>query len=194
MKYSTVLLFAVGAFAIPQDNNKPDNAGTSALPEPSLTPAVKCVMACPAGDVNCQAACMGNARPNASQAIETNECAAKCDQGDGSTPAAQAYAKCVDNCINSLFPSSQTQFQGAPGAGAPAPTSGASPTRTGGSSAEPTGSEGSNDNNESDNDKDSEGASKTSSGKGPEKTGAADKASVHLMGAGLAGLFALFAL
>jgi hypothetical protein len=70
-------------------------------------------LACDAGDVTCQAACLGNARPNASQAVATNECAANCDQGDGSTEASDAFGACQAACINSLFPSSQTAFAGA---------------------------------------------------------------------------------
>jgi hypothetical protein len=110
MKLSAVLFFAIGVFALPQDASV-TSAPTSAAPIPSgLSPAISCAMACNAGDVTCQAACLGNARPNASQAIETNECAAKCDQGDGSTEASDAFAECQAACINSLFPSSQTAF------------------------------------------------------------------------------------
>lgn len=145
MKYSAVLLFAIGAFALPQDASV-TSAPASPAPVPSgLSPSVSCALACDAGDVDCQAACLGNARPNASQAIDTNKCAAKCDQGDGSKADSEAYAKCVDGCINSLFPSSQTAF--APGAAAPAASgsasgasAGASPT--GSNSAKPTATSG----------------------------------------------------
>ena len=135
MKYFAVLAFAIGAFALPQDTATVTSAPTTTA-IPGLTPAVSCALACDAGDVTCQAACMGNARPNASQAIETNECAAKCDQGDGSTEDSIAYAKCVDSCINSLFPSSQTAF----GAGDAAASSGA--TVVSGSTVNPTASTG----------------------------------------------------
>lgn len=141
MKYSAVLLFAVGAFALPQDASITSAPATPAPIPTGLTSAVSCALECDAGDVTCQASCLGNARPNASQAIETNECAAKCDQGDGSTADSNAYAKCVDACINSLFPSSQTAFQG--GAGAAAPSGGASASASGtGNSANPTGTAG----------------------------------------------------
>jgi hypothetical protein len=115
MKYTTVLAFAVGAFAIPQDATITSAPAAPAVPT-GLTSAVSCAMECKAGDVTCQASCLGNARPNASQVIDTNECAAKCDQGDGSTEASNKYSQCVQSCINSLFPSSQTAF--GPGAGA----------------------------------------------------------------------------
>lgn len=188
MKYSAVLLFAIGAFALPQEASVTTAPQAPAAIPSGLTPAISCALSCDAGDVTCQAACLGNARPNASQAVATNECAAKCDQGDGSTADSIAYAKCVDSCINSLFPSSQTAF--APGAAAGAAASGsagsaasaaasatgsANPTATSGDSASGTGSE-------------------SGSGAGPASTGAADKASTRLAGAGLAGLLAIFAL
>lgn len=112
MKYAVILAFVVGAFAVPQASI---TSAPVSLPVPSgLTPQVSCALACTPGDVNCQAACLGNARPNASQVIDTNNCAAKCDQGDGSASAATKFSQCVQGCIASLFPSSQTAF--APGA------------------------------------------------------------------------------
>jgi len=115
MKYTTILAFVAGAFAIPQASIT--SAPAAAIPIPSgVSPQLSCALGCTPGDVTCQAACLGNARPNASQAIDTNKCAAKCDQGDGSAAAASAFARCVDGCINSLFPSSQTAF--APGVAA----------------------------------------------------------------------------
>jgi len=190
MKYSAVFLFAVGAFALPQDASITSAPATPAPIPTGLTSAVSCALECDAGDVTCQASCLGNARPNASQAIETNECAAKCDQGDGSTADSNAYAKCVDACINSLFPSSQTAFQG--GAGAAAPSGGASASASGtGNSANPTGTAGSTG---SPTGSASESGSQTGSAASSDSTGAADKTSARLAGAGLAGLMAIFAL
>jgi len=113
---------------------------------------------------------LGNARPNASQAIATTECAAKCDQGNGSPEASAAYAKCVASCIDSLFPSSQTAF-GPGGAAA--------------SSAAASGSNAAT----------SAGAHQTGSGAAASATptGAADINSARIAGAGLAGLLAIFA-
>jgi hypothetical protein len=139
MKYTTVILALVaGVFAVPQASI---TAAPAAPMASGLTPAVSCALNCTAGDVMCQAACLGNARPNASQVIDTNNCAAKCDQGDGSAEAAKAFAQCVDGCINSLFPSSQTAF--APGAAAQASSvkAGASGSAATGS-ANPTASAG----------------------------------------------------
>ena len=91
---------------------------------------------------------MGIARPNSSQAVETNECAAKCDQGDGSPDATQKFSDCVQGCIASLFPSSQTGSQipgaaasSAAGSGTGASGTGASGTGASGS-ANPTASTG----------------------------------------------------
>jgi hypothetical protein len=189
MKYSAVLLFAAGAIAADITS-----AAVSSAPMPSgLSSAVQCAMACDAGDVNCQAACLGNARPNASQVVQTNECAAKCDQGDGSPSATDAYSKCVQSCITNHFPSSQTAFVDSPaGAGAAAPSSASPAAGTGANSAKPTATGTSGSGSESGS------PSSSASGSGrPESTaaaGAADKTSVQFFGAGLAGLFAIFAL
>ncbi|KAH7076592.1 hypothetical protein BKA63DRAFT_285870 [Paraphoma chrysanthemicola] len=172
MKYSTIILALVASvLASPQASI----TSAPAAPIPSgLTPAVSCALSCSAGDVTCQAACLGNARPNASQAIDTNKCAAKCDQGDGSAAAATAFARCVDGCINSLFPSSQTAF--APGAaqGVSSAAARASGTASG------LAASGSNQ------------ASAT--GASTQQTGAAEINSARIASAGLAGLLAIFAL
>ncbi|CBX95340.1 hypothetical protein IAQ61_004160 [Plenodomus lingam] len=193
MKYSAVLLFAVGAFATPQDPTV-TNAPASPSPPSGLTGPVSCALACDAGDVNCQAACLGNARPNASQAIATNECAARCDQGDGTPAATDAYAKCVSDCISNLFPSSQTGVLPNVGPAPVAPTSTASAAGSPGSgpvataSEKPTGASGSSPSPSG------AGASGSAATATPEATGAADKNSARIAGAGLAGLLALFAL
>jgi len=116
---------------------------------------------------------LGNARPNASQAIATNECAAKCDQGNGSPESAIAYAKCIDGCINSLFPSSQTAF----GPGAAASNAAASGSNVATTGARQTGA-----------------ASGTGTGASATPTGAAEINSARIAGAGLAGLLAIFAI
>jgi hypothetical protein len=76
---------------------------------------------------------LGIARPNSSQAVATNECAAKCDQGDGSAEDTQKFSDCVQSCISSLFPSSQTA--NIPGAGAAASGSAATGSGASGSAA-----------------------------------------------------------
>jgi hypothetical protein len=139
MKYTTVILALVASvFAVPQASI---TSAPAAAPIPSgLTPAVSCALKCTAGDVMCQAACLGNARPNASQVIDTNNCAARCYQGEGSEADAIAFGQCVSGCIASLFPSSQTAF--APGAAAQVSSMKAGASITGSSAAKPTGSAG----------------------------------------------------
>jgi len=189
MKYIAILALAVGALARPQDASSITSAPPTAA-SAALTPQVSCALACNPGDVTCQAACLGIARPNSSQVVETNECAAKCDQGDGSPAATEKFSQCVQGCISSHFPSSQTAF-GGPGNAAP---SGAA------SSAGATGAAQSAA---------SSGASKAASATGSQATGSATSSTtastsspgagnsvqVQAAGVGLAGLvFALFAL
>jgi hypothetical protein len=123
MKYSAIIVsLAVGAFAVPQASTI--TSPPASVASASLTPQVSCALACPSGDVTCQAACVGIARPNSSQAVETTECAEKCDQGDGSPAATEKYSQCVQACIASFFPSSQTAAVGGASSGAPAATTG----------------------------------------------------------------------
>ncbi|KAE8856514.1 hypothetical protein PTNB73_09779 [Pyrenophora teres f. teres] len=154
MKFSAVLLFAIGAAATPQ--NAPTT--TSAPPLPPLLPLAS--------------------RP-------------LCDQGDGSTPASQKYAKCVDACINSLFPSTQTAFNNAPAGAGAAPASSA-----GGSAAAPTGSTAASGTHAGTSGRPTgtSAASGSSAPTGTAAAGAAGKASAGIAGAGLAGLLAIFAL
>ncbi|KAF2736645.1 hypothetical protein EJ04DRAFT_510948 [Polyplosphaeria fusca] len=193
MKYATILAFAVGAIALPQEASSITSAPASAA-SAALTPQVSCALACDPADVTCQASCLGIARPNSSQAVETTECAEKCDQGDGSPEATEKYSQCVQSCISNFFPSSQTAL--APAAG----SAGASSAASGGASA--TGAAASAA---------SSGASQAPSGTGAEATGAsgtptgaaspssttgaANSNHVQAAGAGIAGLvLALFAL
>lgn len=193
MKYIAILALAVGALARPQDASSITSAPPTAA-SAALTPQVSCALACNPGDVTCQAACLGIARPNSSQVVETNECAAKCDQGDGSPAATEKFSQCVQACISSHFPSSQTAF-GGPGNAAP---SGAA------SSAGATGAVQSAASSAA-----ASGASKAASATGSQATGSATSSTtastsspgagnsvqVQAAGVGLAGLvFALFAL
>ncbi|KAF3001427.1 hypothetical protein E8E13_007752 [Curvularia kusanoi] len=179
MKYTTALLaFAVGALAQSSITSAP--ATTAA---PSVSPQISCVQSCDPADVTCQASCLGIARPNSSQAVETTQCAEKCDQGDGSAEATQKYSDCVQSCIASLFPSSQTGAQ-IPGAAASHAASG-----TGSSAANPTGSGATRSGSGS-----GSSPSQTGSGAAASASGAANSISARIGGAGLAGLLAAFAL
>ena len=74
----------------------------------SLSPVATCLAACSAGDVQCEAACVGSAHPNSLQVNQTDDCVAKCPQGDGSESASEQYSTCVQGCISSYYPSTQT--------------------------------------------------------------------------------------
>jgi hypothetical protein len=101
---TSVLALSLAAFASAQSTT----VSTSPTTTYALTPQQTCLATCKAGDVNCQAACIGAAHPNSSQVSQTNECAAKCVQGDGSTSQTNLYAQCISACIASYYPTTQT--------------------------------------------------------------------------------------
>jgi len=138
MKYSIVLLSLLSAaFAAPQAASSTITAAASVV-SGGLTPGQTCIASCPAGDVNCQAACVGAAHPNSSQVDQTTQCAMKCDQGDGSPAATEKYSQCVQSCIASYFPTSQTVAPAPAGSGVAASGTGAA--ASGASGAAKTGS------------------------------------------------------
>lgn len=187
MKYSTVLLsLAIGAFALPQEASVTSAPATTGTVE--LTPQQTCLATCDDSDVTCRAACLGVARPNSSQAVETNECAAKCDQGDGSPEQSQKFSDCVQACIYSLFPSTQT-------VGGPAVASSAAGTEASATgSTDPANSTGSPSGTGSEATGTDASGSPTGTGAQASGTGAANANKAHLAGYGLAGLLAVFAL
>ncbi|KAF2498440.1 hypothetical protein BU16DRAFT_524555 [Lophium mytilinum] len=107
MKYSAIILSTLIACAFARPNA---SATVTAAPSvvSGLSPAQTCIALCKAGDVDCEAACVGAAHPNSSQVVDTTQCAMKCDQGDGTPAATQKYSACVQACIASHFPTSQT--------------------------------------------------------------------------------------
>ncbi|KAJ9625873.1 hypothetical protein H2203_004637 [Taxawa tesnikishii (nom. ined.)] len=136
MKFSTTFFLAglLGlSMAAPQASATTDAAVSGTSTSTSLSPTQTCLNACNAGDVNCQAACLGNPNPNAAQINATTNCAAQCPQGNGSASDTQQYADCQQNCISSYFLTS-TSLAGA------AATLGASTASTTGSAAVTTGS------------------------------------------------------
>ncbi|KAF2001193.1 hypothetical protein P154DRAFT_619538 [Amniculicola lignicola CBS 123094] len=183
MKYSAIILsFALGAFAIPQASTI--TSAPASVVSANLTPEQSCATACPPGDVNCQAGCFHVAHPNSSQVVETNECAAKCDQGNGSPEDTQKFSDCVQTCINKYYPSSQTYTVPA---GSAAPSNAASVTgaqasgasAVSGTGSKPTGS----------------GSSATAASSSTSTPGAAAVNSVQVAGASFFGLvMAIFAL
>lgn len=79
MKYSTVILALVASvFAVPQGSTI--TSAPVSVASANLTPQQSCLVTCQAGDVDCQAACIGSAHPNTAQVVDTNKCAAKCDR------------------------------------------------------------------------------------------------------------------
>ncbi|KAF2403986.1 hypothetical protein EJ06DRAFT_527566 [Trichodelitschia bisporula] len=99
----------------------------------ALSPTQSCLNKCPAGDVNCQAICVGVPHPGDAQMNATTDCVAKCDQGDGTAEATNRYSECRDRCISSYIITSGTA---APGgvystAGKPVASSDASATGSG---------------------------------------------------------------
>jgi len=184
MKYSIIILSSLiaGAFARPQASGTITAAPSVVT---GLTPAQSCIASCKAGDVNCQAACQGAAHPNSSQVVETTQCAEKCDQGDGSPAATEKYSQCVQACISSYFPTSQT-VAAAPGGSQSAASTGSEATgKSGDKSATGTATKATGS-----------AASGTASGAGASSTGAANAhAQMGASAAGIAGLFmAVFAL
>lgn len=178
MKYTTALIaFAAGALA--QESSSSITSAPSATALPEVAPSISCVSACTPGDVTCQASCLGIARPNSSQAVETTECAARCDQGDGSAEDTKQYSDCVQSCIANLFPSSQTvniPGQGAAPSGSAVTSGDASATATGSNRASGSGA--------------SQTGSAASASASAQATGAANP--IRVGGAGLAGLLAAF--
>jgi len=62
-----------------------------------------CLKVCKDGDVACQALCLSNPNPSEDMANSTTECAAKCEQGDGTEAQTAKYAACQQACIKKHF-------------------------------------------------------------------------------------------
>jgi len=140
MQFSSVLLtalLALGTHAMPQNNDATSTTTATvsqvATPTISLTPQQTCLQKCNAGDVNCQAACVGVPYPNDQQMVDVTSCVAACDQGDGSPEATDRYAACSQKCITSIILSPSTPAAG--GAGQSAASNTASATGASGSAA-----------------------------------------------------------
>lgn len=74
-----------------------------------------CLDKCAPEDVNCRAACGTVPSPSYDQVVATNECSAKCSQGSGSEADAQAYAACLDTCVQSYYLAGSSMVSGATG-------------------------------------------------------------------------------
>ncbi|KAK4140861.1 uncharacterized protein C8A04DRAFT_39593 [Dichotomopilus funicola] len=81
-------------------------ASQSAVQEAIL----RCLKACKAGDVNCQAKCIAVPSPDDSQVNDTTKCVANCPKGKGTEADNNKYSQCVQDCIG------QHYFTGSAGA------------------------------------------------------------------------------
>ncbi|RDA88135.1 hypothetical protein CP532_6795 [Ophiocordyceps camponoti-leonardi (nom. inval.)] len=124
MRFHSLIAGGVFALAVNAQSSAPadsSDAASSTMGEtkPSytqeLTPAQSsanaCLDRCPLGDANCKAHCITVPSPNERQAKATNDCTAKCEQGDGSPAQIKAYGDCVQGCISQHF---YTQPSGTP--------------------------------------------------------------------------------
>ncbi|CAI4217096.1 unnamed protein product [Parascedosporium putredinis] len=94
MHFASVILtsiLAVAASAQDATTSAASSAATSSL----TAEQQKCLGACDAGDVNCIAHCTPVPSPNEDNLTKLHECVGKCDQGDGTESATQAYSNCV---------------------------------------------------------------------------------------------------
>ncbi|RMZ83972.1 hypothetical protein DV737_g1292, partial [Chaetothyriales sp. CBS 132003] len=101
------LVALVSAQTVTDSTSTPaSSTESSATASASLSTEEKCLQACDASDICCQAACVSVPCPSQLQANQTTECAAQCPQGDGSSDETSSYAACQASCISSLFFSS----------------------------------------------------------------------------------------
>ncbi len=120
-------LYALNVLAAPQDE--------PATSTRELTPLESCLAGCRAGDVNCQAVCVGVPNPTEDGVNQTTECEANCEQGDGTEAETRAFAECKQACYSSYFYTS----------GAAAPTSTGTATAASDAEATETGTSDSED-------------------------------------------------
>ena len=136
MKTATLLLAFVAiatASLVPRDNSTSVASSPPVTTTYALSPTQICLQGCTPGDVNCEAACVGSAHPNSLQVSETNECAAQCPQGNGTLSESDGYASCLQACISSYYPTSQTVgVAGASGSAVASNSATATGTGTGG--------------------------------------------------------------
>jgi len=122
--------------------------------------------------------------PDASQVNATTECVANCDQGDGSQAETDAYAACVQGCINDNYFTSGGTPQATAGSG-----SGSSGSTASGSSASATSTSGSgsSDDSSATSGSGSTSTSSSSSESASASGSAADSVKVGMTGLGLLG-------
>jgi hypothetical protein len=113
MKFIAIAISAIVGLAAAQSSDSASGSSSAAATSTRpLTPQESCLQGCAAGDVNCQAICVGVPHPGTAQVNATTDCVAKCDQGDGSAAAAAKYADCRNACISSYIITSGTAAPG----------------------------------------------------------------------------------
>lgn len=96
MRFTTALLAgALAAIASAQSG--------SATLNPVQASQAACLDDCEDGDVKCQSYCITVPSPNEDQVNDTTECAANCDQGDGSASDTEKFSVCVQKCISDNY-------------------------------------------------------------------------------------------
>jgi len=185
MKTSAFIL-ALATFALADVLEERDSTTSTVSAGPtttySLSPQATCLAACNAGDVTCEAACVGAAHPNSVQVNQTDDCVANCPQGDGSKSASDNYSQCVSGCIASYYPTSQTA----------APVSVGSETTTSVSAGETTSSTGTKTGSAVTTTSGSGTAAGSTTTASPTKNAGANNAPYIVSVGGLAGLFVAF--
>jgi cobalamin biosynthesis Mg chelatase CobN len=166
MRFTSV--FVAGAFAVAaqaQSTTEGDVPSPTYSMDPVQSSILSCINECDPADVNCLADCNPVPSPNESQVIDTNECFAECDQGDGSEEQTEAYANCTQQCIQDLF---FTDGEGTPNSGDDS-NSDSSDTTT----SAPESTETSDDSEDSET-TGTDGAEPTESGASPTESGSED--------------------
>lgn len=125
MRFTTIILSGLVALASAQDASKttvtaPTSVDPATAAQNSQQAAIiRCIEACKPGDVNCTSKCIAVPNPDEDAVNATNDCAAKCPQGNGSEAETKKFSDCVQGCIGKHY---FTATAGVP----PAATGGAS--------------------------------------------------------------------
>ncbi|RCI15103.1 hypothetical protein L249_6824 [Ophiocordyceps polyrhachis-furcata BCC 54312] len=158
--------------------------------DPAQSSANACLDRCPAGDANCKAHCITVPSPNERQAKATNECTAKCEQGDGSPAQIKAYSDCVQGCISQNFytkPSGTPDQHAVGGSGDSSSSSGDGASSSGvGAGASSSGTASGAASTQTDTDESASSASGTATGAASSSTNSGSRAAASSTSHGLA--------
>ncbi|KXJ88235.1 hypothetical protein Micbo1qcDRAFT_166877 [Microdochium bolleyi] len=80
------------------------STGSSAPAQSSVVSLItQCLDKCDPADTKCRANCVAVPSPNDDSANATTQCAAKCNQGNGSAEQNVAWGECVAECIKNHY-------------------------------------------------------------------------------------------